>query len=149
MGDEKADGKLPLYVRNRIDRLLMEMGVGGRGMTYQDLADRMGMDKGQFSKLMNGRQRVRFDTLQRIALALEVPLGELFQDMSPEVSSLPELVALATRQHQGLMAAIVSLAQHQQVPTVSTPARLLAREEKKGRASSAARLHSQQQALGR
>lgn len=102
-------GVLPYFVKDRIDRLLINLG-GTRPLTYEELADRMDMDKGQLSKIVNGKQRVRLDTLERIAAALDVPLSVLFDGASrPPVRTPQEFVSLMTTYHQDLLMALGEL----------------------------------------
>ncbi len=110
--DTETDGTLPYFVRDRIERLLFNLGVGGRPMTHDDLADRITppMDKGQLSRLLSGKQMVRLDSLQRIAKALGAPLATLFEGERTPVSNMVEMASLLTAQHQEAIRALGELA---------------------------------------
>lgn len=105
---DDTDGKLPLFVKNRIDRLLTDFAPA---MTYADLADAMEMDRGQLSKVLNRRQMVRLDTLQRIAKALDVPLASLFQSESDsDIRDLKDFANMMGKHYQEEVRALTNLA---------------------------------------
>src|SRR5581483_12462798 len=108
--NSKAElGTMPRFVKERIERLMVDLG-GPVPLSYQELAARMGMDKGQLSKIVNGKQMVRLDTLQRMANAMGVPLSTLFDgEKRPPVSSMADFIRLMTTYHQDLLRALGEL----------------------------------------
>ena len=59
-----------------------------RGFTTSDLAFKVGMSQAQISRLENGRQGFRTETLKKIAGALEVEIGYLVSPISDSSSAL-------------------------------------------------------------
>ena len=55
-----------------------------RGLTAQELAGRIGLSQGQISRLENGKQGLRSETLLHIAEALGVPPVQFFMPMGEE-----------------------------------------------------------------
>lgn len=55
-----------------------------RNMIQLDLAEAIGMDRSEISKMENGKQNVEFNTLVRLAEALQVNLSDFFT-ASPEI----------------------------------------------------------------
>lgn len=55
-----------------------------REMTQQDLADLIGMNRGQLTAILNGTNDARSRTLKRIADALELPVWDL---MNPDFAT--------------------------------------------------------------
>lgn len=77
----------PLYYRMlRIKEILKE-----KGMTNADLQNELGVSKQYISNIVNGRQSVSMSRLAEIAVALNVPIWQLFA--SPEEVSSQEFVA--------------------------------------------------------
>ncbi|WP_175787569.1 XRE family transcriptional regulator [Burkholderia anthina] len=52
------------------------------GLTLTQLQERSGIGNGNLSKIENGKQSLTNKTMQALATALEVPLAELFSDVS-------------------------------------------------------------------
>lgn len=50
-----------------------------RGMTQQDLADKMGVSKVAVNYALNGRTSITLVTLEKMAKALDVQIGDLFE----------------------------------------------------------------------
>lgn len=57
-----------------------------KGMTITELADKMGINRVNLSNMVNGNPTV--ETLNKIALALNVPVTELFEQPKKESLSL-------------------------------------------------------------
>lgn len=53
-----------------------------RGMTQEKLAESAGLDLSQLSRMENGHGNPKFDTLQRIAKALQIQSYELLTSVS-------------------------------------------------------------------
>ena len=51
-----------------------------QGLSSTELAQRAGLSQPQISRLENGKQGFRSETLARIAAALDVPIGFFFED---------------------------------------------------------------------
>ena len=60
-------------LQNNVEAVLEE-----KGWSKQDLADRLGMDRSQLSKIIRGQNAATVQTLERIAEGLEMKLYELF-----------------------------------------------------------------------
>ena len=84
---ERVGGKTPLKWYIREWRL-------HRGLTQEQLADRLDTNKGQISKLERGDQRMNDDWIAAIADALGIEPGELLFD--PSRPSLNDLLRNAT-----------------------------------------------------
>lgn len=50
-----------------------------KGITLNDLAERIGVSQPSISRLATGRQKPSFDTLEKITAALGVPVSSLFE----------------------------------------------------------------------
>jgi len=61
-------------------------------MTVEELAARAGVSSGLISQVERGKGNPSFKTMQRLAAALELPIGALFQD---DVGPLPDLPSTA------------------------------------------------------
>ena len=57
-----------------------------KGMTITELADKMGINRVNLSNMVNGNPTV--ETLNKIALALNVPVTELFEQPKKDSLSL-------------------------------------------------------------
>ena len=55
-----------------------------RGMTQQDLADRMGTHVARVSEAERGQYKLRLETLEAFATALDVPINELLTREPPK-----------------------------------------------------------------
>lgn len=51
-----------------------------RGLTQEQLAERVGVSFQQIQQYENGSSRLNADRLQLVALALDIPVGSLFDD---------------------------------------------------------------------
>lgn len=51
-----------------------------KGITSVVLSEKIGVSKVSISYIINGKQKPSFDTLEKIAEALEVPMWQLFVD---------------------------------------------------------------------
>ena len=49
-----------------------------KGLTLNTLADKVGISQPSISLIVNGKQKPSFDTLEKIAEALDVDIAELF-----------------------------------------------------------------------
>lgn len=49
------------------------------GVTQQDLADRMGMNRVSVSRLLSEKNDLRISTIEKIAKAIGCPMAELFE----------------------------------------------------------------------
>lgn len=61
-----------------------------RGMTTVELAEKIGISQPQISRLENGKQGFRAETLIKIASALDVNAGYFFQDNGGEPRVSPQ-----------------------------------------------------------
>lgn len=61
-----------------------------KGITLNDLAERIGVSQPSISGIATGRQKPSFDTLERIATALNVPVSELFDTPKEGVIHCPK-----------------------------------------------------------
>ena len=68
----------------RIKEILKE-----KGMTVQELADKMNVSRQALSRQINGKLLV--ETAQNIADALDVPLWKLFKDGEDDMPSTPSI----------------------------------------------------------
>lgn len=59
-----------------------------KGLTQQQLSDRTGLAASYLSRIENRRLEPRPHTLSKIAMALGVPVGELFQDRPTQLGTL-------------------------------------------------------------
>lgn len=64
-------------LETNIDAILHE-----KGWSKNDLANRIGMDRSQLSKIIRGQNAATIQTLERIAEGLEMKLYELFMPQS-------------------------------------------------------------------
>jgi transcriptional regulator with XRE-family HTH domain len=76
-------------LRNRVRELRKE-----RGLTLEQLADASGLSVGQISKIENNKRGWSPDSLQKLAAALKVPVGQLI-DASGAWSEAPLLGVIA------------------------------------------------------
>lgn len=65
-----------------------------RGLSQQQLADRVGTSHSQISRIESGRHRTNLDTLQRIAAALDLKLVIGFETVTAKGTTKRDLVAL-------------------------------------------------------
>lgn len=63
------------------------------GVTQQDLADRMGMNRVSVSRLLSGKNDLRISTIEKIANAIGCPVAELF-DKQNNVDAMSDFIAL-------------------------------------------------------
>lgn len=49
-----------------------------KGITLNDLAEKIGVSQPSISGIATGRQKPSFDTLEKLATALDIPVPELF-----------------------------------------------------------------------
>lgn len=66
-----------------------------KGITQQELADRMGIGKSAMSKLFNGKQEWRLNMLSRAASALDLSIEDFFHPPIP--GDVREELAAAAR----------------------------------------------------
>lgn len=65
-----------------------------KGITQEQLAERVGTSNSQISRIESGRHRTNLDTLLRIAQALDLKLLLGFEATSPDGRATREVVAL-------------------------------------------------------
>lgn len=63
-----------------------------RGLTLSNLADKIGSDYQQLSRIERGKSRLTVDVLMRMAAALETPIDQLIKP-NPSVKTAAELPA--------------------------------------------------------
>lgn len=63
------------------------------GVTQQDLADRMGMNRVSVSRLLSEKNDLRISTIEKIANAIGCPVAELFDKQNKE-DAISEFIAL-------------------------------------------------------
>ena len=63
------------------------------GVTQQDLADRMGMNRVSVSRLLSEKNDLRISTIEKIANAIGCPVAELF-DKQNKVDAMSDFIAL-------------------------------------------------------
>jgi transcriptional regulator with XRE-family HTH domain len=63
-----------------------------KGLTQQQLSDRTGLAASYLSRIENRHLEPRPQTLRKIALALGVPMSEIFQERAPQLGTLQCLV---------------------------------------------------------
>jgi transcriptional regulator with XRE-family HTH domain len=75
-----------------------------KNMTQGDIEERTGLKRSYVSRLEHGRTTPSLATLEKFALALEVPLYQFFYDGQepPKASSLPHAVQVIDGDHWGL-----------------------------------------------
>ena len=61
-----------------------------RGIAMQDLADRIGISRVSLSGIATGKQKPAFDTLEKLAIALEVSPAELFAPQPTNTITCPK-----------------------------------------------------------
>lgn len=59
-----------------------------KGITLNALAEKIGVSQPSISGLATGKQKPSFDTLEKLAEALEVPFTELFEQPKSDTASL-------------------------------------------------------------
>jgi regulatory protein len=59
-----------------------------KGITLNALAEKIGVSQPSISGLATGKQKPSFDTLEKLAEALEVPFTELFEQPKSDAASL-------------------------------------------------------------
>ena len=57
-----------------------------RGLKQNDLADRLGINRVSLSRLLSDKNDMRFSTIKKIADALGLPVGQLF-DQKPQTTN--------------------------------------------------------------
>lgn len=65
-----------------------------KGLSQQELADRVGTSHSQISRIESGRHRTNLDTLERIAAALDLTLVIGFESLTPKGTTKRHLLAL-------------------------------------------------------
>ena len=63
------------------------------GVTQQDLADRMGMNRVSVSRLLSEKNDLRISTIEKIANAIACPVAELFDKQNKE-DAISDFIAL-------------------------------------------------------
>ena len=63
------------------------------GVTQQDLADRMGMNRVSVSRLLSEKNDLRISTIEKIANAIGCPVAELFGEQNKE-DAMSDFIAL-------------------------------------------------------
>ena len=63
------------------------------GVTQQDLADRMGMNRVSVSRLLSEKNDLRISTIEKIANAIGCPVAELFGGQNKE-DAMSDFIAL-------------------------------------------------------
>lgn len=63
------------------------------GVTQQDLADRMGMNRVSVSRLLSEKNDLRISTIEKIANAIGCPVAELFDKQNKE-DAIIDFIAL-------------------------------------------------------
>ena len=63
------------------------------GVTQQDLADRMGMNRVSVSRLLSEKNDLRISTIEKIANAIGCPVAELFDKQNKE-DAISDFIAL-------------------------------------------------------
>ena len=63
------------------------------GVTQQDLADRMGMNRVSVSRLLSEKNDLRISTIEKIANAICCPVAELFDKQNKE-DAISDFIAL-------------------------------------------------------
>lgn len=63
------------------------------GVTQQDLADRMGMNRVSVSRLLSEKNDLRISTIEKIANAIGCPVAELFDKQNKE-DTISDFIAL-------------------------------------------------------
>lgn len=63
------------------------------GVTQQDLADRMGMNRVSVSRLLSEKNDLRISTIEKIANAIGCPVAELFDKQNKE-DAMSDFIAL-------------------------------------------------------
>ena len=63
------------------------------GVTQQDLADRMGMNRVSVSRLLSEKNDLRISTIEKMANAIGCPVAELF-DKQNKVDAISDFIAL-------------------------------------------------------
>lgn len=63
------------------------------GVTQQDLADRMGMNRVSVSRLLSEKNDLRISTIEKIANVIGCPVAELF-DKQNKVDAMSDFIAL-------------------------------------------------------
>lgn len=59
------------------------------GLTQQEIANRLGIDRTTYTKYETGKSEPSFDTLQKIAELLQIPVTELLQEWKEDTSIKP------------------------------------------------------------
>lgn len=62
-----------------------------KGITLNDLAEKIGVSQPSISGIATGRQKPSFDTLEKLATALDVPVTELFDTQKESTITCPPL----------------------------------------------------------
>ena len=60
-----------------------------QGMTNIALADKVGITRPNMSNIVNGKTNPSLETLERIALALQVPITDLFEQPQQNIINCP------------------------------------------------------------
>lgn len=63
------------------------------GVTQQDLADRMGMNRVSVSRLLSEKNDLRISTIEKIANAIGCPIAKLFDEQN-NVDAINDFIAL-------------------------------------------------------
>lgn len=63
------------------------------GVTQQDLADRMGMNRVSVSRLLSEKNDLRISTIEKIANAIGCPVAELYDKQNKE-DAISDFIAL-------------------------------------------------------
>lgn len=81
----QADTDRGLFARLRAMRKEL------RGLTQQDIADRMGVDQGTVARIESGRRDIHMSTLRLYALALHVRIDHAIVDVEDPRTQLPRV----------------------------------------------------------
>ena len=98
-GAEGISGQLGQVIANQVRSRRLEIGLN-----VGQLAERTGISKGMLSKIENAQTSPSLSTLERLSLALDIPVTSLFRGLAEErdavfvkAGSGPEIVRKGTR----------------------------------------------------
>jgi transcriptional regulator with XRE-family HTH domain len=79
-----------------------------RGWTIADLASRMGIERPNLSRILNGREGVTIERAERVAAALEVELSKLLTVKSDAMSTFGENLKIAMNEGNWKVASLAA-----------------------------------------